>query len=280
MLQSSGRRVDLAVRRRRARGWSRLHVVIPTSRQHWFVSNIRKIRRQGRPAPMTSCGSGHCPARRVAFSKPLWSRGSMSWSRAAPGRQTALPQLPLGLDSTRERIVCGGLRVEDPVLRWRRRCELSQPVSRQFPPPPWSGSLRMRQPDHRRKVRQAESSTCSSRSIRGCPAWRPSTPTAPARRSSRCVRSPARGANVGSRFVVPTVASSIDIVVHAALRRDGVRRVQENPQRFRACRGRCRQDSRSVRPSGRPARPSRRLPPHLDRFGTRYDIANLLRPAA
>ena len=35
------------------------------------------------------------------------------------------------------------------------------------------------------------------------------------------------GENVGSRFVVPTVASSVDIVVHQAIDRDGVRRVHE-----------------------------------------------------
>ena len=35
------------------------------------------------------------------------------------------------------------------------------------------------------------------------------------------------GENVGSRFVVPTVAGSIDLVVHAALEHDGVRRVRE-----------------------------------------------------
>jgi pilus assembly protein CpaF len=35
------------------------------------------------------------------------------------------------------------------------------------------------------------------------------------------------GENIGSRFVVPTVAASIDLVVHTALERDGVRRVRE-----------------------------------------------------
>ncbi len=35
------------------------------------------------------------------------------------------------------------------------------------------------------------------------------------------------GENVGSRFVVPTVASSVDLVVHMSLDADGVRRVQE-----------------------------------------------------
>ncbi len=35
------------------------------------------------------------------------------------------------------------------------------------------------------------------------------------------------GENVNSRFVVPTVASSVDLVVHVALDRDGRRRVRE-----------------------------------------------------
>ena len=35
------------------------------------------------------------------------------------------------------------------------------------------------------------------------------------------------GENVSDRFVVPTVAASIDIVVHAALGRDGSRTVRE-----------------------------------------------------
>ena len=35
------------------------------------------------------------------------------------------------------------------------------------------------------------------------------------------------GENIGSRFVVPTVASSVDVVVLAALEHDGARRVRE-----------------------------------------------------
>lgn len=35
------------------------------------------------------------------------------------------------------------------------------------------------------------------------------------------------GENVGARFVVPTVAASVDLVVHLGLGRDGVRRVRE-----------------------------------------------------
>lgn len=35
------------------------------------------------------------------------------------------------------------------------------------------------------------------------------------------------GENVSSRFVVPTVAAALDLVLHVALERDGVRRVRE-----------------------------------------------------
>ena len=89
------------------------------------------------------------------------------------------------------------------------------------------------------------------------------------------------GENVGSRFVVPTVASSIDIVVHAALERDGVRRVRE----IAAVPGRVEGDvvemaDLFVRRGGQLVRADG-FPPHLDRFeAAGYDIANLLRPAA
>ena len=42
------------------------------------------------------------------------------------------------------------------------------------------------------------------------------------------------GENVSARFVVPTVAASIDLVVHAALERDGRRPVREIVARARA----------------------------------------------
>ena len=85
------------------------------------------------------------------------------------------------------------------------------------------------------------------------------------------------GENVGSRFVVPTVAGSIDIVIHIALERDGVRRVRE----IVAVPGRVEGDvievadiftsrgGQLVRADG--------FPPHVDRFERAgYDIAALL----
>ena len=85
------------------------------------------------------------------------------------------------------------------------------------------------------------------------------------------------GENVSSRFVVPTVAASIDIVVHLGLDADGVRRVRE----VVAVPGRVENDvvetadiftqreDRLVRAEG--------FPPHEDRFRRRgVDLAGLL----
>lgn len=86
------------------------------------------------------------------------------------------------------------------------------------------------------------------------------------------------GENVGARFVVPTVAGSIDVVVHLALDGDGRRRVRE----IVAVPGRVEQDvvetadifttrgGRLVRADG--------FPPHAERFeGVGIDLASLLR---
>ncbi len=86
------------------------------------------------------------------------------------------------------------------------------------------------------------------------------------------------GENVGSRFVVPTVAGCIDLVVHLALDADGLRRLRE----IVAVPGRVEQDivetadifttrnGRLVRADG--------YPPHQDRFERAgIDVAALLR---
>lgn len=89
------------------------------------------------------------------------------------------------------------------------------------------------------------------------------------------------GDNVSSRFVVPTVAASIDIVVHQALERDGVRRVRE----IAAVPGRAEGDVIEVADLfGMRGGVLCRLdgfPPHVDRFERAgYDIAALLAQAA
>ncbi len=74
------------------------------------------------------------------------------------------------------------------------------------------------------------------------------------------------GENISSRFVVPTVASSVDLVVHLALDPDGVRRTEE----IVAVPGRVENDVIEtepvfVREQGR-LRRAAGMPPHLDRF--------------
>lgn len=89
------------------------------------------------------------------------------------------------------------------------------------------------------------------------------------------------GDNVSSRFVVPTVASAIDIVVHQALERDGVRRVRE----IAAVPGRAESDVIEVADlfgvRGGQLRRLDGFPPHTERFERAgYDVAALLAQAA
>ena len=89
------------------------------------------------------------------------------------------------------------------------------------------------------------------------------------------------GENVSARFVVPTVASSIDIVVHAALERDGRRVVRE----IAAVPGRVEGDvveiaDLFVRRHGE-LRRAEGFPPHEERFERAgYDLSALLAPGA
>lgn len=86
------------------------------------------------------------------------------------------------------------------------------------------------------------------------------------------------GENIGSRFVVPTVAGSIDLVVHTGVDHDGARRVRE----VVAVPGRVEHDVVEMEPVF--VRRGDRLvradgyPPHADRFErVGYDLAELLR---
>jgi pilus assembly protein CpaF len=85
------------------------------------------------------------------------------------------------------------------------------------------------------------------------------------------------GENIGSRFVVPTVAASVDLVVHIAIDADGVRQVEE----IVAVPGRVENDlieteSMFVRRDGRLHRLSG-MPPRPERFARRgIDLRRLL----
>ena len=124
------------------------------------------------------------------------------------------------------------------------------------------------EPDHRRRgARRGVPRPAAGAQRRAARAWRRSTPTAPARRWSRCARCRCwPGENISARFVVPTVASSVDLVVHLGIDPHGVRRVNEivgGPGPGRERRHRDRADLRArpaascVRASGMPPRPER-----------------------
>jgi pilus assembly protein CpaF len=87
------------------------------------------------------------------------------------------------------------------------------------------------------------------------------------------------GENIGSRFVVPTVAGCVDVVVHIVTEHDGSRRVRE----IVALPGRVEGDVVELEPiftrDGGVLVRSDGYPPHADRF-TRagYDLTRLLGP--
>src|SRR3954471_18146306 len=76
------------------------------------------------------------------------------------------------------------------------------------------------------------------------------------------------GGNISARFVVPTVASSVDLLVHLGIGHDGVRRVEE----IVGVPGRVENDVIEtaplfVRDRGRLVRTSG-MPPHIERYAT------------
>ena len=89
------------------------------------------------------------------------------------------------------------------------------------------------------------------------------------------------GENISARFVVPTVASSVDIVVHGAVEVDGKRRVRE----IVGVPGRVEADVIETEPIftavDRRLTRAQGMPPRLDRFGVAgIDIHGLLSQSA
>ena len=85
------------------------------------------------------------------------------------------------------------------------------------------------------------------------------------------------GENVSAGFVLPTVAASVDLVVHVTKEASGRRRVTE----IAALSGRCERDvvevSQVFRTEGSELIRADGFPPHADRFRSHgYDLAGLL----
>ncbi len=290
MLKSSGRRVDLSSPFVDAvlPDGSRLHVVIPDiSREHWLV-NIRKFVVKAdslddlvRLGTVSRQAAAFLEAAVVAGLNVLVSGGTQA------GKTTMLNCLASAVPPRERVVTCeevfelkiplrdvASLQVRQPSLEGTGEVPLRRLVKE---------ALRMR-PSRIivGEVRQAESLDLLIALNSGLPGM--CTIHANSAREAvtkMCTLPLLAGENVASRFVVPTVASSIDIVVHAALERDGSRTVRE----IVAVPGRAegdiveiaelfvRRDGELVRADG--------FPPHLDRFQRAgYDVAALLAQGA
>ncbi|MEO7061151.1 MAG: ATPase, T2SS/T4P/T4SS family [Lapillicoccus sp.] len=289
MLRSSGRRVDLSspfVDAMLLDG-SRLHVVIPDiTQEHWHV-NIRKFVVKAdhlddlvRLGTLTRQAARFLEAAVVAGLNILVAGGTQA------GKTTMLNCLGAAIPAKERVVTCeevfelkiplrdvAGMQCRQPSLEGTGEVPLRRLVKE---------ALRMR-PSRIivGEVRQAESLDLLIALNSGLPGM--CTIHANSAREAvmkMCTLPLLAGDNVSSRFVVPTVASAIDIVVHQALERDGVRRVRE----IAAVPGRAESDVIEVADlfgvRGGQLRRLDGFPPHAERFERAgYDVAALLAQA-
>ena len=289
MLKSSGRRVDLSqpfVDAQLPDG-SRLHVVIPdVTRRHWSV-NIRKFVLPAATlddlvalGTLTAHSARFLEAAVVAGLNILVAGGTQA------GKTTLLTCLANAIPARERVISCEevfelqlsipdwvAMQTRQPNLEGTGEIRLRRLVKE---------ALRMR-PDRILvgEVRQEESLDLLIALNSGLPGMC-SLHANSAREAvvKMCTLPLLAGENVAHSFVVPTVASSVDLVVHAMTDVDGRRRVRE----IVAVPGRVEGDvvetadvfvtrgGQLVRGDG--------YPPHADRFARAgYDLAELLRPA-
>ncbi|WP_411285965.1 CpaF family protein [Lapillicoccus sp.] len=286
MLRTSGRRVDLSspfVDATLSDG-SRLHVVIPDiTKDHWHV-NIRKFVVKAdhlddlvRLGTLTRQSAKFLEACVVSGLNILVAGGTQS------GKTTMLNCLSSAIPARERVVTCeevfelkiplrdvASLQCRQPSLEGTGEVPLRRLVKE---------ALRMR-PSRIivGEVRQAESLDLLIALNSGLPGM--CTLHANSAREAiikMCTLPLLAGENIGSRFVVPTVASSIDIVVHQALERDGVRRVRE----ILAVPGRIEGDVIEAADifvtRGGVLRRADGYPPHVDRFERAgYDVPALL----
>jgi pilus assembly protein CpaF len=236
MLKTSGRRVDLSspfVDAMLPDG-SRLHVVIPDiTREHWAV-NIRKfVVRADHLDALVDLGT--LPGRAARFLEAAVVAGlNILVSGGTQAGKTTLLNCLAAAIPARERVVtCEevfelriplrdvvGLQCRQPSLEGTGEVPLRRLVVE---------ALRMR-PSRLivGEVRQAESLDLLIALNSGLPGM--CTVHANSAREAvtkMCTLPLLAGENVGARFVVPTVAAGIDLVVHVVLDADGRRRVRE-----------------------------------------------------
>jgi pilus assembly protein CpaF len=236
MLKSSGRRVDLSTPFVDAMlpDGSRLHVVVPDiTREHWAL-NVRKFTvRASRLDDLVSIGTltpqaaAFLEASVVAGLNVLVSGGTQA------GKTTLLNCLTAAIPPRERVITCEevfelkvplrdvvGMQCRQPSLEGTGEIPLRRLVKE---------ALRMR-PNRIvvGEVRQAESLDLLIALNSGMPGMASiHANTAREALTKMCTLPLLAGENVGSRFVVPTVAASIDLVVQIGMDGDGGRRVRE-----------------------------------------------------
>jgi pilus assembly protein CpaF len=236
MLKTSGRRVDLSspfVDAMLPDG-SRLHVVVPDITRRHVAVNIRKFTvRATRLEDLVGLGTLTAHAARFLAGAVAAGLNILVCGGTQAGKTTLLNCLAAAIPP-RERVVTAeevfelriplrdvvGMQCRQPSLEGTGEVPLRRLVKE---------ALRMR-PSRIvvGEVRQAESLDLLIALNSGLPGM--CTVHANSAREAvvkMCTLPLLAGENVGSRFVVPTVASSIDLVVHIALDPDGVRRVHE-----------------------------------------------------
>jgi pilus assembly protein CpaF len=286
MLMSSGRRLDLSSPFVDASlpGGERLHVAIPdVTRQSWAV-NIRKyIVRADHLGDLVRLGTLSAQAAELLVAAVRVGLNVIVSGATQAGKTTTLNAL-LGAVPPRERVIsCEEVFELRPAVRDWVGLQCRQPNLEGVGEIPLrrlvKEALRMR-PDRLvvGEVREAEALDLLIALNAGVPAM--ATIHANSAREALvklCTLPLLAGDNVSDRFVVPTVASAVDLVVHLAVDRLGRRRVAE----ILAVPGRAEggvveaavlfahDGDRLVRGEG--------FPPHLDRFAAHgVDVVGLL----
>ena len=214
---------------------SRLHVVIPDITRRHMAVNIRKFVLQAHSLDeLVALGTLTAQAARFLEAAVASGLNILVSGGTQAGKTTLLNCLVCGDPGARAGgHLRGGLRA--PGAAAGRRLDADPPAEpggrRRDPaaPPGQGGAADAALPaSSSARCARRSASTCSSRSTRGLPGM--CTLHANSAREAvvkMCTLPLLAGENIGTAFVVPTVASSVDLVVHVGTDVSGHRRVRE-----------------------------------------------------